>query len=105
MPKTASINIRVEPAIKAAADKAAADDRRSLASLVEKLLVDYLHGHGPDPFRGAFKDGAPRDPSHDWYKVMPMEPDRLEATLTNLLRERGITEYRVVLKKVPKSKR
>ena len=44
--KSATLNLRVEPAIKAAAEKAAADDRRSLTSLIEKLLSDYLKKKG-----------------------------------------------------------
>lgn len=46
MPRTASIGIRVEPVLKAAAEKAAAADRRTVASLIEKLLVEYLTEHG-----------------------------------------------------------
>ena len=44
--KTAQVNLRIDPALKAAADKAAADDQRSLTSLVEKLLSDYLKKNG-----------------------------------------------------------
>jgi hypothetical protein len=40
--KTAQINLRVSPELKAAAEKAAADDARSLTSLVEKLLRDFV---------------------------------------------------------------
>lgn len=40
--KTAQINLRIDPELKAAAEKAAAADKRSLTSLVEKLLDDYL---------------------------------------------------------------
>ncbi len=36
------IAVRVEPRIKAAARKAATDDHRSVASLLEKLLIEYL---------------------------------------------------------------
>jgi hypothetical protein len=46
MAKTAQINMKIEPALKAAAEKAAADDHRSLTSLVEKLLSDYCREHG-----------------------------------------------------------
>jgi hypothetical protein len=46
MPKTAAIGLRVEPEIKKALDKAAADDRRTIASYVEKLLVDHLTAAG-----------------------------------------------------------
>jgi hypothetical protein len=44
--KTAQINLRIDPQLKAAADKAASDDQRSLTSLVEKLLSDYLKRKG-----------------------------------------------------------
>jgi hypothetical protein len=44
--KTAQVNLRIEPALKQAAEKAAAADRRSLTSLIEKLLSDYLKKAG-----------------------------------------------------------
>lgn len=44
--KTATLNLRIDPALKAAADKAAAADQRSLTSLVEKLLTDYCRKGG-----------------------------------------------------------
>jgi hypothetical protein len=47
--KTASIGVRLEPVIKEAADKAAAADHRSLASLIEKLLVEHLKANGYVP--------------------------------------------------------
>jgi hypothetical protein len=46
MARTANIGIRVEPDLKDAADRAAADDHRSVASLVEKLLTEYLEREG-----------------------------------------------------------
>lgn len=46
MARTASIGIRVEPVLKKAAEKAAAADRRTVASLIEKLLVEYLVREG-----------------------------------------------------------
>jgi hypothetical protein len=46
MVRTANIGIRVEPAIKDAAEKAAAADHRSVASLIEKLLVEHLRATG-----------------------------------------------------------
>ncbi len=42
MARTASIGIRVEPAVKDALDAAAKADRRSTASYVEKLLIEDL---------------------------------------------------------------
>jgi hypothetical protein len=44
--KTAQINMRISPALKAAAEKAAAADHRSLSSLIEKLLADYAKEQG-----------------------------------------------------------
>ena len=44
--KTAQVNLRIEPSLKVAAEKAAADDHRSLTSLIEKLLADYLRERG-----------------------------------------------------------
>ena len=44
--KSAQVNLRLQPSLKEAAEKAAADDHRSLTSLVEKLLADYLRKKG-----------------------------------------------------------
>jgi predicted HicB family RNase H-like nuclease len=44
--KTAQLNMRINPRLKAAAEKAAAADHRSLASLIEKLIADYLKAKG-----------------------------------------------------------
>jgi hypothetical protein len=44
--KTAQVNLRIEPSLKAAAEAAARDDHRSLTSLIEKLLTDYLRKRG-----------------------------------------------------------
>ncbi len=40
--KTAQVNLRIDPKLKAAAEKAAAEDHRSLTSLIEKLLIDHI---------------------------------------------------------------
>ncbi len=40
--KTTQVNLRLTPALKAAAEKAAGQDHRSLTSLIEKLLTEYL---------------------------------------------------------------
>jgi hypothetical protein len=47
--KTAQVNLRLDPALKALADKAAAADQRSLTSLIEKLLTDFLKKNGRLP--------------------------------------------------------
>jgi hypothetical protein len=44
--KTAQVNLRIDPELKASAEKAAKADQRSLTSLMEKLLTDYLHKRG-----------------------------------------------------------
>lgn len=44
--RTAQVGLRLPPAIKAAAQRAAADDHRTLTQLIEKLLADYLRERG-----------------------------------------------------------
>ena len=51
MARTAAIGIRVEPEVKEAAEKVAAADRRSLASLMEKVLIEWLEAHGHLPVK------------------------------------------------------
>jgi hypothetical protein len=46
MNKNAAISIRVPDRVKKAAEKAATDDNRPLASLVEKILIDWLKEAG-----------------------------------------------------------
>jgi hypothetical protein len=46
MAKTSAISVRVPDEVKAAAEKAAAADSRSVASYVEKLLVEHLRKQG-----------------------------------------------------------
>lgn len=46
MGKTPSLGVRVQPETKAALEKAAAADMRSVSSLVEKILVEWLKKHG-----------------------------------------------------------
>lgn len=55
MAKTAAIGLRVEPEIKEAAERCASADRRTIASLVEKLLVDHLQAAGYLPAHDAPK--------------------------------------------------
>ena len=45
-PRTSQLDLRLSPELKAAAEEAAADDSRSLTSLIEKLLVDHLKAIG-----------------------------------------------------------
>jgi hypothetical protein len=46
MPKDSAISVRVTAEVKAAAEKAAAADSRSVASLVEKILAEWLRANG-----------------------------------------------------------
>jgi hypothetical protein len=46
MTRTASLGIRVEPAVKTALESAAKADRRTVASYIEKLIVDDLGAKG-----------------------------------------------------------
>jgi hypothetical protein len=61
--KTTQFTLRMDPTLKEAAEKAAADDRRSLASLIDRLLEEYCVAGGylePDrPLLGL----APRKPT------------------------------------------
>jgi len=44
--RTDPVSFRLPPAVKKAAERAAEDDSRSLSSLLEKVLIDYLREHG-----------------------------------------------------------
>lgn len=46
MAKTSAISVRVPDEVKAAAEKAASDDDRSLASYVERVLTAHLKDKG-----------------------------------------------------------
>lgn len=52
MAKTPSLGIRVQPETKQALEKAAKDDLRSMSSMVEKILVDWLTERGYLPKEG-----------------------------------------------------
>jgi hypothetical protein len=60
--KSAQVNLRLRPDLKAMAEKAAAADHRSLTSLIEKLLTDHLRRKGFLNRAGspARSKGAPR---------------------------------------------
>lgn len=45
MAKTPSLGVRVQPETKDALDRAAKDDMRSVSSLVEKILTEWLREH------------------------------------------------------------
>lgn len=44
--RTAIFQVRMRPSVKAAAEKAALEDNRSLASLMEALLIEHLKAKG-----------------------------------------------------------
>ncbi len=46
MPRDAALSIRVKPTLKIALEVAAKDDRRSMASMAEKILIEYLEDKG-----------------------------------------------------------
>jgi hypothetical protein len=46
MVKTPSLGVRVKPETKHALVKAAAEDRRSMSGMIEKILEEYLESHG-----------------------------------------------------------
>lgn len=46
MAKNSAISVRVADSVKAAAEKAAAEDSRSVASYVERLLTEHLKAKG-----------------------------------------------------------
>jgi hypothetical protein len=55
--KTAQVNLKIMPELKAAAERAAREDQRTLTSLIEKLLTDHLRERGylSKPGKGAGK--------------------------------------------------
>lgn len=49
MVKTNPLGFRVEPEVKEALERAAKADRRSVSSMVEKILVEWLQANGHMP--------------------------------------------------------
>jgi hypothetical protein len=49
--RTAQVNLRLHPSLKKAAEKAAAEERRSLTSYIEKLIDDDLRAREAAPKR------------------------------------------------------
>lgn len=47
--KSAIVQLRVQPSLKKTAERAAAAERRSLTTLVEIALVEWLRAHGYMP--------------------------------------------------------
>ena len=46
MGKSPSLGVRLPPEVKSALEKAARDDTRSVSSMVEKVLTDWLRSKG-----------------------------------------------------------
>jgi hypothetical protein len=46
MARTAAINVHVEPSVKRALQRAAAEDGRSVANFIERLLTEHLRERG-----------------------------------------------------------
>jgi hypothetical protein len=44
--RSSPLGLRIRPSLKKALEKAATDDSRSVASLVEKIVVEWLREHG-----------------------------------------------------------
>lgn len=47
--KSATMNLRVEPALKAMAERIAAAERRSVTSLIELAIIEYAERRGIKP--------------------------------------------------------
>jgi hypothetical protein len=62
MVRSASIGLRLEPALKEAIEAAAKDDHRPVASLIEKVMTEWLTANGylPGAKKAAPKRKAPR---------------------------------------------
>ena len=58
--KSTRVILRIEPGLKAAGEKAAADGNRSLNGLLEMLLTDYCEKQGATGASTARSDAAPR---------------------------------------------
>ena len=53
--KAAFLNLRLDPALKAALAKAAADDHRTITGLLEKLITEHLRSIGALPSKATSK--------------------------------------------------
>src|SRR5260370_28892387 len=57
--KTVMLNLRIDPELKASAQRAAEADRRSLTAYIEKLIEDDLRAREPAPRRPKAKSACP----------------------------------------------
>jgi hypothetical protein len=78
--RTAPLGLRLTPTVRAALDKAAAADNRSVASFVERLLIDHLKKMKLLPEPKADDDGNPE--GHD---PLPDDDDRRWRQLVDTL--------------------
>jgi hypothetical protein len=46
MAKLNPLGVRLEPDTRAALEKAAADDRRSISSMIDRILIEWLRANG-----------------------------------------------------------
>lgn len=64
--KSANLAIRIDPAVRSAAEQAAAADRRTLSALVQLALEDWLRARGflpaPELGRAAEREGKGGSP-------------------------------------------
>lgn len=44
--KTATLTLRIEPSVKEVLRAAAQEEHRSIANMVEVMILDYCHRHG-----------------------------------------------------------
>jgi hypothetical protein len=58
MTKTHALSFRVEPELKVGLERAAQADRRSLSSLIEKILAEWLENHEATPARDMKPSGG-----------------------------------------------
>jgi hypothetical protein len=63
--KTGTFKLRIDPTLKEAVEKAAAHEHRSVTSLVEKLLTDYLGRQGYMRHPGQDEGIRPQDLTSD----------------------------------------
>jgi hypothetical protein len=47
MPKAAAISVRIDAQLKRAIERAAKEDHRTVTSLIEKILTQWISEHGP----------------------------------------------------------
>ena len=74
--KTAQVNLRLEPSLKAAAEQAAKADRRSLTSYIEKLIEDDLRAKDRQRNSSYWPSGSTLWPHQSMTECLSDEPLR-----------------------------